>query len=445
LIFLFLFSDYITLLLAPSFFPFCWHQHRVACIEIRFTGIDYRVCHRRTTLIILAKHIQLGISCDKEGYAMKIQDCLTIKILTGVVVLMLAGWPVYSDQATESPGNIILYHGISDASAAVAVGEDSIIVADDENNVLRVYKIGGGDQPVFQYDLTVFLQVEPNQPEADIEGATQIGDRIYWITSHGRNKDGKDRPSRYRFFATTIGMENDTLKIQPVGAACKTLAQQLVRSPLMRNLGLDKATRFGEENLKKKELERLAPKNEGLNIEALSVSTDGGTIYIGFRNPRPLAGSNRTPHALVVPLKNPAAVVESGASAIFSEPILWDLGGLGIRSMEYSSFHKAQFIVAGPHDGKPQFVLYRWSGKTSEQPVLVRRLSFGNNDFTPEALVPFANSGKLLLLSDDGTIPVKVSDKSECAEGEITAGGFCPNKYLTNPNKKTFRVIWIEP
>jgi len=376
---------------------------------------------------------------------MKMKERLIMRVLTGAAVLSLMLWLTYNCRAGEFTGGTLIFRGTSDASAAVAVGEDKIIVADDENNILRVYTINKGGLPVFSYDLTDFLEVEPEYPEADIEGATKIGDRIYWITSHGRNKDGKLRPNRYRFFATAISTENDTLRIYPVGIACKTLVHQLIQLPLMRNLSLDKATGFSRKTLKGKELERLAPKNEGLNIEALSASADGNTIYIGFRNPRPIAGPNRTPHALIVPLKNPAAVVESGASAVFGEPILCDFGGLGIRSMEYSSFQKMYFIVAGHHDEDPHFALYRWSGKTDEQPVLVRRLSFETNNFTPEALVPFANSSKLLILSDDGTIPVKVSDKSECADGELTANGFCPNKFLTNPNKKTFRGVWIEP
>ena len=34
-------------------------------------------------------------------------------------------------------------------------------------------------------------------PEADIEGATRVQDRVYWITSHGANNDGEVRPSRH--------------------------------------------------------------------------------------------------------------------------------------------------------------------------------------------------------------------------------------------------------
>lgn len=366
---------------------------------------------------------------------------VSVKVVSFVLSCVFMG----CTSAGELTEKVLIYRGMSDASAGVAVGANQFIVADDENNILRVYRTNQGGPPVFSYDLTGFLEVEPQFPEADIEGATRIGDRVYWISSHGRNKDGKMRPNRYRFFATTISEENDVVSIRPVGRPCKTLVHRLIRTNTMRNLGLDKATRFGEENLKKKDLQNLAPKDQGLNIEGLCASADGSTIYIGFRNPRPPAGPRRTPHALVVPLKNPAAVVDFGEAPVFGEPILWDLGGFGIRSMEYSGFHRAYFVIAGPHDESRQFALYRWSGKMDEPAIFVRQIRSDNSDFTPEGLVPFKNSAKLLLLSDDGTIPVRVYDKSQCAEGELTSDGFCPNKSLTDPNKKTFRAIWIEP
>ena len=124
--------------------------------------------------------------------------------------------------------------------------------------------------PVYTYDLSSFLAVDSEHPEADIEGATRIGDRIYWITSHGRNKDGKIRPSRYRFFATSIETEGDEIKITPIGSTCTTLVHSLVKCSWSSKLGLEKATRLYTTKLKGKELKRLAPKEEGLNIEAVS-------------------------------------------------------------------------------------------------------------------------------------------------------------------------------
>ena len=87
--------------------------------------------------------------------------------------------------------------------------------------------------------------------------------------------------------------------------------------------------------------------------------------------------------------------------------------------------------------------MYRWSGKSQEQPQQVKQLSLSN--FSPEALMPLGSSERLLLPSDDGTLPVSVADKSQCAEGELNDDGTCPNKSLLDPNRKTFRAIWLKP
>ncbi|UCE99440.1 MAG: DUF3616 domain-containing protein [Planctomycetota bacterium] len=336
------------------------------------------------------------------------------------------------------PQEVLTYYGTSDASAAVALGQSMFIVADDENNILRVYNTNQTGLPVFSYDWTQFLDIDPKHPEADIEGATLLGDYIYWITSHGRNQDGRIRPSRYRFFATKVDVKNDDLTITPVGVSCKSLVHELVKDETMRKLDLGKATQFDRVKLPDKQRKKLAPKQEGLNIEALCSSTDAKTIYIGFRNPRPNS------KAIVVPLSNPQRVIEMQEQPLFARPILWDLKGLGIRAMEYSDFYKAYFIIAGPHNDKPSFVLYRWSGKMDDPPKLVRELHLNKYNFTPEAMFTFKDSEKFFLLSDDGTLPIDVSDASECMPGRLLEDGKCPNKYLTDPNRKTFRAIWLQ-
>ena len=154
-------------------------------------------------------------------------------------------------------GETLVFRGASDASAAVAISDDTFLVADDENNVLRLYNVTKPGPPISSYDMTSFLDIDPEHPEADIEGATRVGQRIYWITSHGRNKEGKLRPNRYRFFATDIDVKNNDVTLFPVGKPCKTLVHELLKTKVTRGLGLDKATRLNAFNLKKKDREKL--------------------------------------------------------------------------------------------------------------------------------------------------------------------------------------------
>jgi len=359
-----------------------------------------------------------------------------------VVVVLSAGTALARLQSDRA--KVLVYRGCSDASAAVAVDSELFVVADDEDNVLRLYRLGGPDLPIFSYDLTEFLEVDPEHPEADIEGATRLGQRIYWIASHGRNKDGKMRPSRYRFFATEFRLDGATISMRPVGKCCKILAHCLVKDRRMAHLGLYQATRFDAVDLPRKVRRDLAPKRQGLNIEALCASADGRRLFIGFRNPRPSTSTNRA-MALVVPLENATDIVERGALPVFGQPILWDLGGLGIRAMEYSSRHKAYFIVAGSHDESGNFALYRWSGDPRQQPVPLGGIV--QSTLTPETLVIFEDSEKIFVLSDDGTLPVKVSGRHECVDKDEyrQQDQTCPNKYLVDPYKKTFRAFWFQP
>ena len=350
------------------------------------------------------------------------------------VLLALAG----PSRPGSLPGTVT-FRGASDASAAVALDKDLIAVADDEDNTLRVYALTGG-MPVATFDMAAFLQTTLEFPEADIEGASRVGDRVYWITSHGRNKDGKLRPNRYRFFATEIQRDGDKVSLRPVGRPCKTLVPQLLGDKALQGLGLREAA--GDDLVKDAILERnrkrLAPKDEGLNIEGLCGSADGKVLYVGFRNPVP------KDKALVVPMENPLAVIEQGRPAVFGRPLLWDLGGLGIRDMVYVEGLRAVFVIAGPYNEGRQFALYRWSGRADEQPVRVRQdLGREYPDFTPEALVSFASETRLLVLSDDGAREVEVAGPQECREGEFLAGGRCLNKNLLDSSRKTFRASWV--
>ena len=314
----------------------------------------------------------------------------------GIVALYLISvFTASVTAATAATGAIVRYEGATCATAAVSIGDDMFVAASGGDNVLRVYRTTEPSGPLASFDLSEYLEVNSGLPVA-ITGATRVGDRVYWITSHGRDEDGKIRPERYRFFATAIRNTNGRVTIEPVGKPSRTLIHKLVDRHTMRTLRLDKATRFGQEMAENERL-KLAPAREGLNIEALCASHNS-EVLIAFRNPRPLRVITGTPHALIVPLDNAAEVIEKGEDPIFGEGILLDLEGQGIVSFEYSVFHSAYFIVAGPHDSESSFVLYRWSGMKVNPPEVVKRFSAEDHGLFPKTIVPFKDSEKLLVL-----------------------------------------------
>jgi hypothetical protein len=201
-----------------------------------------------------------------------------------------------------------LFYQIADASAAVALDNERFIVAGDEENTLRVYAWNQpASAPIRKTDVSAAIGVDPAHPEADIEGATWLNQRIFWITSHGRSRDGDYWPSRYRLFATTIAPDG-TATVAGVYAG---LIDDLIQYDRLWNLGLEAAIGTLGDHINPATIPYLAPKVSGLNIEGLCTTADGTKLYIGFRNPQTVADGKVM--ALVIPLANPEEVVLSGA------------------------------------------------------------------------------------------------------------------------------------
>ncbi|HBO46197.1 MAG TPA: DUF3616 domain-containing protein [Planctomycetaceae bacterium] len=366
----------------------------------------------------------------------------TAFLATSFALLFIFAWGCRGRllEETEEIG-LVTYTGMCDASAAVALDDATLLVADDEKNVFGVYRADPPGPPLETIRWDEPLAIDPDNdehPEADVEGAAVLGDCIFWITSHGRNRDGKWRPNRHRFFAMRPVRGANGLTFEPFGKPYRELALRLADDPRLRELGFDDA--LGPEGKKAK---KLAPKSAGLNIEGLAAMPDGRSLLIGFRNPRP--GGK----AVVTPLLNPTAVLAEGAAPEFGDPILLDLQAefagksrkLGIRSLAFLDSLKCYLIVAGPHGEKKHFAIFRWSGKPEDQPKLLPRLTASVHragDFAPEALIVYPGGDKIQLLGDDGSRMVEVESAAECREGTFQDGQ-CEAKYLLDPERQTFR------
>ena len=304
------------------------------------------------------------------------------------------------------------YFGICDASAAVPLGQDQFIVGNDEadnkkGNLLRVYSSQESGKASKIIPINDFVNTDK---EIDLEAVTELNGVIYWMTSHGRNSSGEIKPKRHQLFATKLTGDDSIL--EQVGQSYTHL--------LYWELLTESKLKYLREN----DLERLAPKLGGINIEGLT-ATPEGDLLIGFRSP---LTENK---ALLVALKNPLELVtQSKAKAQFDEPILLDLNGLGVRSIEYWSMIQAYVIIAGEVDGGDRFALYLWSGNPNENPEIID-LTFPV-DFRPESVLFYSHLGdRFQILSDDGTI--ERVDGQQCKKIEDSEN---PEKY--------FRSIWVK-
>ena len=321
-----------------------------------------------------------------------------------------------------------IFYEIADASAAVALAPDLFVVADDETNKLRVYDMNNpGFGAIADAKIGDFLNIDPCHPETDIEGATWFNGRIFWITSHGRNADGKYWYSRYQFFATTVTLEGNELKVA-VDGNYTNLIDDLIAYDSVYNLGLADAIGVVDGHIDTNDIPDLAPKDKGLNIEGLSAAADGSSMLIGFRNPRPKPEDKKL--GLIIRLNNPEAVVLSGEVPDFSPPLAVDLDGFGIRSIEYSHTLGQYLIIAGSQKSgseKPLQTLYKYHMATG---LLTKMADFPF--ITPEAMFQFPGNNDIHLLSDDGALLIDTPD------------GPIENKYLPR-EQRTFRAHQITP
>lgn len=277
----------------------------------------------------------------------------------------------------------VIYDGICEASAAVALDADHFVVASDETNDLYLYKRG---EPAW----TIVNNVTGHD-KSDIEAATRIGDRIYWLSSHSFNSDHEDKPKRKIFFAMDASGEH-------------------ALSPILHGQVFRK--------LREAMPEAIRDQPGVLNIEGMTSTLDGRLI-LGLRSP--LAGNDETPaadrHAYILVVDAPPEEMkEDWQPAINSTAIR--LNGLGIRSLEHIGRNGIEYlVVAGPVSGGGSFALYKWEGPGSTtDPVKV--YDFPAN-FRAEAMIFYPDKGVVQILSDDGDGIDGRVDQGECQDRKM--------------------------
>lgn len=304
----------------------------------------------------------------------------------------------------------VVFIGMCDASGAVPLSAHSFAVADDEDNVLRVYDADRGGPPLYERDISagIGIPARPSKrhgaapkppPEADIEAATRYGEIALWLSSHARNSKGKRKPERLRFFATSLPTDGAELRV--IGDAYSDLIADLAADPRYAPFDLRAAA------------ERAPKTRDGLNIEGMTTRARGG-VLIGLRAPVPGG------RALLFALENPERVVQ-GERPRFGDPIQLDLGGRGIRGL--SRWHNRYLILAGDWGEDERTQLFSWDGSSTQAEPLAIDLS----DLNPEGFFTPEERDTIMVLSDDGSRP---NQTQRCKDQK-------------DPTQKHFRGRWL--
>jgi hypothetical protein len=247
--------------------------------------------------------------------------------------------------------------GSSDASTAIALANNFMLVADDEASVLRIYsRDGGAAVKEISYDTALNLQGK----EADLEGAARIGNTLYFIGSHGNNKSGVDQDNREWIASFTLTDNGADSAVTYVGkytsleSMLSTWDSTDAHGKGVNHYGIDAAAAGG-----------TPERTTGLGIEGLTVSPDNSSLWIGFRAPVTGGAAQK---ALIVQINNIDAVLagNNAVAPVFGAAIELDLGGRGIRSIEKNAAGQ-YVIIAGPSgtasaDVAHDFRLYTWDG-----------------------------------------------------------------------------------
>ncbi|HXG46282.1 MAG TPA: hypothetical protein VNO52_01560, partial [Methylomirabilota bacterium] len=331
------------------------------------------------------------------------------------------------------------HYEITDGSAASAINDELMFVADDENQVIRIYERNRSGPPLAGVDLGPFLGLTDFEGgaarEVDIEAATRVGDRIYWIGSHSHAEIGEIRTNRSRLFATDVAGSGAASTLTYVGRY-EHLKEDLVAWDVNNRHGRG-ANFYG---LAASTAEGVLPKaidGSGFNIEGLCMAPGSTNVaYIACR--APLVPATNRSRALLVPVLNFDTLAVSGAgpgAAQFGPPIELNLGCRGVRSIEGGP--NGYLIVAGPSGnpvGMPRhwFRLFTWTGRPTDAP---QELSADLTGLNVEAIVdlpapPWTAQSRVQLISDSGTA--------------VYYGDDVIGKLLPVRNFKKFRSDWVE-
>ncbi|MFN5995367.1 MAG: ExeM/NucH family extracellular endonuclease [Betaproteobacteria bacterium] len=316
--------------------------------------------------------------------------------------------------ASGTPSTSRYHYGASDASTAIALDASYMLVADDENQALRLYNRQNSGYALNSFDYTSALSLTDiggsGPREVDIEAATKVGSRIYWIGSHSNSSEGASRPNRSRLFATDISGAGVAATLSFIGyyGGLKT---DLLAWDTNNTHGLG-ANYFGFGASTTVGVIPEAPDGSGFNIEGLVMAPDNTTAYIAFRAPlSPAVGRTK---ALLVPVTNFVALVGASPAAgpaTFGAPIQLDLGGRGIREIQKNASNQ-YVIIAGPVAGAigtppNNFALYTWDGVATSAPLLrAANLTALNSGGSFESIVEvpttLTSTTQLQLVSDNG-------------------------------------------
>lgn len=225
------------------------------------------------------------------------------------------------------------HYGASDGSTAIPLDEQYFWVGDDEDQIIRLYDRDQSGLPVSSFDFGPDLI---GAEEIDIESSYRVGNTIYWM--------GSLTSAERSVVFSTIEAGSGTAATLSISGFYGDLRQNLIDYDNNDGHG------FGAGAL------GFAT---GLEVEGLAANpAAAGGALLAFRD------LEVDGQALLLPVTNFGGIVAGTATpneAFFGDPILLDLAGFSLRSIECST---GGCLLLGGAAG--EFRLFTWSGEASD-------------------------------------------------------------------------------
>ncbi len=343
--------------------------------NVPVANLTVSVTSSNTAVVPLANLVLTGTNASRNlkitpaavGYAV-----ITVTVNNGTSnTSYILNYAASDPSPNLTPVTTVWHTGMSDGSDGIAIDNDFYISGDDELNVLNVYSRVNSGLPFVSYNYTANLALpDPAKPEVDVEASTRSlnnSNKVYWTGSMSNGKLPYDnKPNRDRLFATTV---------TGTGAATSFAFSGYVniRTALLA-WGDANGYAFTASSLPGVDSKAI----NGFSLEGLTFGPDGTTLFLGLR--APLVPTSFRHNAVIAPLLNFEAWFNNGnpvGPPTFGAPIELDLDFRGIRDITRLS-NGSYIIVAGsPIDNGGINNIYKWSGYSSDAPVIVQNSAGG--------------------------------------------------------------------
>ena len=273
------------------------------------------------------------------------------------------------------------FYNIFEPSGATSVDKNKVLIVEDESSSrpIKLITFDENDDVVEIGDLHIPKKLKKafKKKIEDLEAITSDEHTIYAITSHSLNRSNKDKKERNKLLMMNYEDES--------------LTDISIYKHLKEDLIAYKPNIFGD---------KLLGYNP-INIEALTVNPNDHFLVLGFRSPLYKLD------AILIMIKNPHQLFgDTAKKPIFSEPVFIDLGGLGIRAMQYDNSKNGIWLVAGDSgDRMSKFQLYFYSLETQKASLMKTSTDIGYC----EGITIVENNDKkfLFCVEDNGKKPNK--------------------------------------